>query len=636
MTFFHAFIYLLAAVISVPLAKRLGLGSVLGYLLAGIVIGPFGLRLVGTQGEDLMHVAEFGVVMMLFLIGLELRPAVLWQMRGPIVGLGGAQVLGTAAAVSGVALWLGAAWQVAITVGFIVAMSSTAIVLQLLNEKGIARTSGGRAAFSVLLFQDIAVIPILAVLPLLATFAPAGDGHARHNGFSDLPGWQHGLLVLAAVAAVILGGRFLLRPVFRYIAATDLPEMFTALALLLVVGIALLMQQVGLSPALSAFLAGVVLAESEYRHQLETDIEPFKGLLLGLFFITVGAGIDFALIAGRPGTVAFLVAAVLVLKFAVLLLVSRYSRLEPTQRYLFAFALAQGGEFAFVLCSFATQNGVLTPDIANLLVASVALTMAAAPVLFTINDRLVQPRFASVIPDREPDDIDERDNPVIIAGVGSFGHIVARLMRLNGFGTTVLDHDADQVETLGRFGIKSYYGDATRLDLLRTAGAERARLFVVAIDHEEQALQIVDLVQENFPKLRILARATSRQHAYELLRRGVQDVYRETFGSAVDLSVGALQALGMTQQRAVRAAQIFREHDEESVREMASVDREDMNAYVSMARLHIANLESALAADRELEAEAERENRDLADHATTSDGVSIPVRGDVTRGGAMT
>ena len=602
MSFFHAFIYLLAAVVSVPLAKRLGLGSVLGYLLAGIVIGPFGLRLVGTEGDDLMHVAEFGVVMMLFLIGLELRPAVLWQMRGPILGLGGAQVLGTTAVVAGLALWLGASWQVALTIGFIVAMSSTAIVLQLLHEKGIARTAGGRAAFSVLLFQDIAVIPILALLPLLATYAPAGGGHATHSALSDLPAWQHALLVLAAVAAVILAGRFLLRPVFRYIAATELREMFTATALLLVVGIALLMQNVGLSPALGAFLAGVVLADSEYRHQLETDIEPFKGLLLGLFFITVGAGINFALIAGQPTTVALMVVALLVLKFAVLLLVSRYSRLEPTQRYVFAFALAQGGEFAFVLCAFATQNGVLTPDVANLLIATVALTMAAAPVLFTINDRLVQPRFVTVLPEREPDEIDEHDNPVIVAGVGRFGHIVARLLRLNGFGTTVLDHDADQVETLGRFGIKSYYGDATRLDLLRTAGAERAQLFVVAIDQEDQALQIVDLVHENFPKLRILARATSRQHAYELLRRGVHDVYRETFGSAVDLSVGALQALGVTEQRALRAAQIFREHDEASVREMAGLDSDDMKSYVSMARLHIANLESALAADRELEA----------------------------------
>jgi voltage-gated potassium channel Kch len=302
-----------------------------------------------------------------------------------------------------------------------------------------------------------------------------------------------------------------------------------------------------------------------------------------------------------------MVLAVLVLKFAVLLAVSRVSRLEPTQRYLFAFALAQGGEFAFVLCSFATQNGVITNDISNLLVATVALTMAAAPLMFTINERLVQRRFASPLPEREPDEIDERDHPVIVAGVGRFGHIVARLMRLNGFGATVLDHDAEQVETLGRFGIKSYYGDATRLDLLRTAGAERAKLLVIAIDNEEQALQIVDLAHEHFPNLRILARATSRQHAYQLLRRGVTDVYRETFGSAVDLSVDALQALGMPKQRATRAAELFREHDNASVREMADVDSDDMDAYTSLARLHIANLENALAADRELEADLDEE-----------------------------
>ena len=598
MTFFQAFIYLLAAVISVPLAKRLGLGSVLGYLLAGVVIGPFCFRLVGSEGDDVMHIAEFGVVMMLFVIGLELRPAVLWRMRGPILGLGGAQVVVTTGSVALAALWLGVSWQVSVAVGFIVAMSSTAIVLQLLNEKDQMRTAGGKAAFSVLLFQDIAVLPILALLPLLATLPATGAAHGEHGALNQLPGWQQALLVLAAITAVILAGRFLLRPFFRYIAATHLREMFTVTALLLVVGIALLMQRVGLSPALGAFLAGVVLAESEYRHQLETDIEPFKGLLLGLFFISVGAGINFALILHQPGTVALLVVAVLALKFVVLLAVSRISRLEPTQRYLFAFALAQGGEFAFVLCSFATQNGVLTSELANLLVATVALTMAAAPLLFVINERYVQTRFSSVLPEREPDEIDEHDNPVILAGVGRFGHIVARLLRANGFGTTVLDSDPDQVETLRRFGLKSFYGDATRLDLLRTAGAERARIFVIAIDDEDKALELVDLVHEHFPHLRILARATSRQHAYQLLRRGVTEVYRETLGSALDLSVGALAALGMEMERAQSVAQIFRQHDEASVRAMADID-EQGEAYVSVARLHIENLERALQSDRE-------------------------------------
>ncbi len=609
MSFFQAFIYLLAAVVSVPLAKRLGLGSVLGYLLAGVVIGPFCFGLVGRNDHGVMHVAEFGVVMMLFVIGLELRPALLWRMRGPIVGLGSGQVLVTAATVAGLALLWRLPWQVAIAIGFVVALSSTAIVLQLLNEKNLMKTAGGQASFAVLLFQDIAVIPILAFLPLLATVPATGGADAARGSLVHLSAWQHTLVVLAAVGAVIFGGRFLLRPFFRYIAATNLREMFTVTALLLVVGIALLMQKVGLSPALGAFLAGVVLAESEYRTQLETDIEPFKGLLLGLFFISVGAGIDFALIARASGTVAMMVAAVLIVKFAVLLLVSRFSRLEPTQRFLFAFALAQGGEFAFVLCAFATQNGVFTSEISNLLVATVALTMAAAPILMTINERFVQRRFASVLPEREPDEIDERDNPVIVAGVGRFGHIVARLLRLNGFGTTVLDHDGEQVETLGRFGIKSYYGDATRLDLLQTAGAGRAKLFIIAIDHEEQALRIVDLVHENFPQLRILARATSRQHAYELLRRGVHDVYRETFGSAIDLSVDALRALGLPEPRARRAAQIFREHEDVSVRAMAQLDTEDMTGYISMARIHIENLENALQSDREMARENEAQGR---------------------------
>ena len=600
MSFFQAFVYLLAAVVSVPLAKRLGLGSVLGYLLAGIVIGPFCLRLVGGAGGDVMHFAEFGVVMMLFVIGLELRPSLLWQMRWPMFGIGGAQVLATTAVVASLcALFTDVAWQIAVTIGLIVAMSSTAIVLQSLSERRQMKTSGGQATFAVLLFQDIAVIPMLALLPLLATMAPASEAlQSSRTWLSELPAWQHALVVLAAVAAVIFAGRFLLRPIFRYIAATRLREMFTATALLLVVGIALLMQRVGLSPALGAFLAGVVLAESEYRHQLETDIEPFKGLLLGLFFISVGAGIDFALVAAQPGAVAGLVVAVVVLKFVVLFAISRFSGLEPTQAFLFAFALAQGGEFAFVLCSFAAQNGVLPTALANLLVAVVALTMACAPLLLTINEHLVQPRFRSLIPIREPDEIDEHDNPVILAGVGRFGHIVARLLRANGFGTTVLDYDPEQVETLRRFGLKSFYGDATRLDLLRTAGADRARMFVIAIDNEERALELVDLVHENFPHLHVLARAVSRQHAYELLRKGVTDVYRETFGSALDLSSDALLALGVEPARARRAVQIFREHDEASVREMARWTGDD-EGYASMARLHIANLEKALQSDRE-------------------------------------
>ena len=597
---FQTFIYLLAAIVAVPLAKRLGLGAVIGYLLAGAVIGPYALGFAGSS-VDVMHFAEFGVVMMLFVVGLELRPALLWQMRRPILGLGGLQVVGTALAVGFVAACFGLPWKMALAVGLILAMSSTAIVLQSLGERGLMKTPGGEASFAVLLFQDIAVIPIIALMPLLAT-QPAADAasHAPAAGImASLPAWAQALLVVGAVALIIIAGRFLLRPFFRYIASTRLREMFTATTLFLVVGIALLMQKLGLSPALGTFIAGVVLAESEYRVQLEADIEPFKGLLLGLFFISVGASIDFSLIAQQPSTIALIVAGLLLLKFSVLLVLSRAFRLKGADGFLLAFALAQGGEFAFVLFAFATQNAVLPVETANLLVASVALSMAAAPLLLTINDKLVRPLFQRCEPVRPADEIDEHDNPVILAGFGRFGHIVGRLLRANGFGTTVLDHDAEQVEMLGRFGLKSFYGDASRLDLLQAAGAERAKLFVVAIDDEPKALQIIETVQREFPRLKILARATSRQHAYEILRLGVNQVYRETLGSALDLSIEALRELGMDERRARRVAEIFREHDEASVREMAKL-RDDDEAYVSIARKHIENLERALQSDVEI------------------------------------
>ena len=597
---YQAFIYLLAAIVAVPLAKRLGLGSVIGYLLAGAIIGPHALRFV-AGGGDVMHFAEFGVVMMLFVIGLELRPTLLWQMRKPILGLGGLQLLGTALVVGLVPIWIGLPWKSSLAIGLILALSSTAIVLQSLGERGLMKTPAGEASFAVLLFQDIAIIPMLALMPLLA-LGPAAP-HATHTGImANLPGWQQAILVVATVIAIVIAGRFLLRPFFRYIAGTRLREMFTATALFLVLGIALLMQKIGLSPALGTFVAGVVLAESEYRVQLEADIEPFKGLLLGLFFISVGASIDFALIAQRPGTIALLVSGLIILKFIVLLALGRLFRLKTGEGMLFAFALAQGGEFAFVLFSFATQNAVLPAEIANLLVASVALSMAVAPILLTIEEKLVRPLFQTCEPERPADEIDERDNPVILAGFGRFGHIIGRVLRGNGFGTTVLDHDADQVEMLGRYGMKSFYGDASRLDLLEAAGARHAKLFVLAIDDEAKALQIIETVQREFPRLKILARATSRQHAYEILRRGVNKVYRETLGSALDLSIDALQELGMDERRARRVAQIFREHDEASVREMALLPDDD-ESYVSVARKHIENLERALQSDLEMDAE---------------------------------
>lgn len=594
----QAFVYLLATVLSVPIAKRLGLGSVLGYLIAGVVIGPAVLNLVGGAG-DVMHFAEFGVVVMLFLIGLELRPLMLWRLRGPILGVGGAQVLSTALVAGVIAFLAGNRWPQAVTIGLILAMSSTAIVLQSLAEKGILKTRGGQACFSVLLFQDISVIPILAAMPILANAAGGTHevAHESSSAISQLPGWLQAIVTLAAVAALVAGGRFLLRPIFRFIAQTKLREVFTATALVLVIGIALLMQFVGLSAALGTFLAGVVLAESEYRHQLEADLEPFKGLLLGLFFITVGAGVDFALMASQPGTIALLVVGLIAAKFVVLLGLGMAFRFDWSASLIFAFALAQGGEFCFVLLSMAQQQGILADTQAKPLVAAVALSMAFTPLLLLINEKLVQPRFARCKEERPPDEIDEHDNPVILAGFGRFGHVVGRLLRANGFGVTVLDNDPDQVEMLGRFGLKSFYGDATRLDLLHAAGAGQAKLFVCAIDNEEKALKACELVQREFPNMKIVARANSRQHAYELMKLGIEIVHRETFGSALDLGIDALRILGFRANQAHRAARIFRTYDEAGLRELIKY-LDDEKTYVSIARQHIENLENILRDDK--------------------------------------
>ncbi|MEO7598614.1 MAG: monovalent cation:proton antiporter-2 (CPA2) family protein, partial [Opitutus sp.] len=592
----HAFIYLLAAVVSVPLAKRLGLGSVLGYLLAGVLIGPHVLSLVGGRSGDVMHFAEFGVVMMLFLVGLELQPALLWKMRARLFGLGGLQVAGTAAVIAAIGYALGLGTRVPFAAGLILAMSSTAIVLQSLQERGKLKTPGGEAAFAVLLFQDIAVIPILALLPLLAIAGKGGSiDPATATGIARLPGWAQASVIVAAVVGIVLIGRYVVNPLFRAIAKTEIRELFTAAALLLVIGVSLLMQMVGLSAALGTFVAGVVLANSEYRHELEADIEPFKGLLLGLFFITVGAGIDFGLMREQPGLIAQLVLALLAIKFVVLLVLSRIFKLATPDGMLFSFALAQGGEFAFVLLSFVVDHRVLTRAEAEPLVAAVALSMAVAPLLFVFNERIVQPRFSRPRgPAREPDVIDGGDNPVIIAGFGRFGHVVGRLLRANGVGTTVLDLDADQVEIVRRLGMKVFYGDATRLDLLHAAGAARAKTIVIAIDGEDKAVQLVELVQKNFPKLKIFARAVGRVHAYEFQKRGVMTFYRETLGSSLDLGVDVLRDLGMPLQQAERAAQIFKKHDEQSVRELAKF-WEDDETYFKNARQNIEAFEQMFA-----------------------------------------
>jgi monovalent cation:proton antiporter-2 (CPA2) family protein len=562
-----AFVYLAAAVISVPIATRLGLGSVLGYLIAGILLGPTALGLISSEDSDVMHFAEFGVTMMLFIIGLELQPSKLWELRRSIFGMGLLQVLVTALILTLVGIALGWSWRASLTAAIALSLSSTALVLQSLKEQGVLRTQAGQSAFSVLLFQDIAIIPVFAFLPLLAL---RGVEPGESSGvLSTLPGWAQAMAVLAAVGFIFAAGQLLMRPALRLIAETRLRELFTATALLIVVAITLLMALVGLSPALGAFLGGVVLAESEYRHELEMDLDPFKGLLLAVFFISVGAGIDFGLVASSPFAIIALVLGFMAMKFIVLLGLARMFSFSTPDSLLFAFALAQGGEFAFVLLAHSATLGLLSADEANMLTAAVAMSMALSPFLFILHSRILAPRFSHPDGERPPDKIDETDNPVIIAGFGRFGMTVARLLQAQGFKTTILDHDASQVEALRRFGFKVFYGDASRPDLLHAAGAANARILVVAVDEQEKIMQIVEVAQRQFPHLEIFARAWDRVHAYELINAGVKRVYREVFGSSVDLAEDALAVLGLHPYTASRAARTFRHFDQELLRRVA-------------------------------------------------------------------
>lgn len=551
--FLQAFIYLVAAVIAVPIAKRLGLGSVLGYLIAGVVIGPI-IGLVGEETTTIQHFAEFGVVMMLFLVGLELEPKMLWAMRNRLMGLGGLQVGGTVALVIAIALSLGQVWSIALTIGLIFALSSTAIVLQTFSEKGLSKTEGGKNAFSVLLFQDIAVIPMLAFIPLLAlpelieqaqlAANTAAEHHEELSLVAGLPGWAYGLVITASIALVVVGGHFLSRPLFRFVASSGLREIFTATALMLVIGIAALMSLVGLSPALGTFLAGVVLANSEFRHELESNIDPFKGLLLGLFFITVGAGINFSILFSQFFVIIGLTLAVMLLKGAVLFLLALIFRIKGSDRWLFALSLAQAGEFGFVLLSFSMQNHVLPAEIAQTLSLVVALSMFFTPGLFILFDKMILPRYQQESNDRESDVIEEQGS-VIIVGIGRFGQIVNRLLVSNGVKTVVLDHQANQVDVVRKIGTQAYYGDATRPDLLHTAGIENARAIVIAIDQPESSVELVKYVKHTYPKVTVIVRAFDRGHGYRLRQAGADIIESETYHSSLEIGGHAMKVMGL-------------------------------------------------------------------------------------------
>jgi glutathione-regulated potassium-efflux system ancillary protein KefC len=597
----NSLIYLSAAVIAVPLSRALGLGSIIGYLAAGIVIGPWGLGLVRNV-EDILHFAEFGVVLMLFLVGLELEPRRLWNLRRPIFGWGSAQVLGCAALLCAAAMAAGLPWRVSLVAALGLALSSTAIALQVMGERNLLPTSSGQAGFSILLFQDVAAIPILALLPLLGGIAQTDD-----TGAAGV--WLEAGKIVGVVGAIILGGRLLLRPLLRWIAKSNTPEIFTAASLLLVVAIAALMQLVGLSMALGAFLAGVLLADSEYRRELETDIEPFKGLLLGLFFIAVGMSIDFGVLAKSPALMAAVVLGFLAIKAAVIYSLARAMGLPLEERPVFTLLLAQGGEFAFVVFQAAAGARVLPAETSSLLLGAVAVSMLLSPLLLVVIDKFVLPRWANAKA-THLDEISQPQNaPIIIAGFGRYGQIIGRMLGAQGIPATVLDHDADMVEAARSLGYKVFYGDATRLDLLRIAGAGTATVLVIAVDDKEQSLRIVDLVREHFPHLELVARARDVVHWNELRDRGVTRIEREVFESSLRSARTVLEVLGYAPHEARNHAMRFRRHNLELFEQMYPhhKDRAKVIAVIKQGRRQ---LEEQMAQERAEHARRQADTQD--------------------------
>ena len=574
--FEQALIYLAAGVIVVPLLKRLGLGSVLGYLVAGMAIGPWGLRLI-SHPQTVLHFAEFGVVLLLFLVGLELNARRVWALRRSILGLGAVQVAVTIAAVTAIAMLLGQPFAVGLVAGMGFAMSSTAIGLATLAEKNLLQTPGGQASFSVLLFQDLAVIPLLLALAWLG-------GEAETFG-----GW-HAVRAVGFIVALVVAGRVLVRPLLQFIAETRQREIFIAFSLLLVVGTAVLADKVGLSMALGAFLAGVMLAESEYRHELQLDIDPFKGLLLGLFFIAIGMSVDLGLFLRSPHVVLGLAAGLVALKIVLLYPIAKtFGYCQRADAGLFAIALSQAGEFAFVL--FGAAGTLLAPDTLAVLNAAVAVSMLSTPLLFMLYGRLMMRQVIA----RGPADAIHEENPVIVAGFGRFGQIVVRVLRGLGIGATVIDHDPEQIATVRRFGYQAYYGDATRLDLLEAAGAERARVLLLAIDDADGALEAVKRVRSRFPHLEIVARARGRTDAYEYAALGIPAV-REVFGSALHAAGMTLRTLGYGEEETRRIVGRFREHDERQRAENAQ-HRHDITKLIALDQQGRRDIAQLLAAE---------------------------------------
>jgi glutathione-regulated potassium-efflux system ancillary protein KefC len=583
---YNLVIYLSAAVVAVPVFSRLGLGSVLGYLVAGICIGPWGLGFIGNV-SDILHFAEIGVVLLLFLIGLELEPTKLWGMRRSILGAGGMQAVLTSGVIFLIAYLYGIQWEMALVIGLGLSLSSTAIALQTMNERRLLTAPVGRTGFSILLFQDISVIPILALISLLASDAVASA--QDQNDVSPL-------IMFSVMVAIFVVGRYALRHIFRFVASTRAPEIFTALSLLLVAGIATIMNWLGISMALGAFLAGVILADSEYRHALESDIQPFKGLLLGLFFISVGMSIDFGLLLEYPLLILAATVLLVLVKSIILYIISLIGRIPKSQRLLFTSLLSQSGEFGFVLFGFAVTVNAMGQEMADLLILVVAISMVITPLLLILNDRYIEPRYISTLDLPPMDDIEDENNPVILVGFGRFGQVVGRLLHANRIGTTVIDHDPDHIERVRRFGYKTYYGDVLRHDVMKSVGASNAQLIILATNGKETINQAVDIINKECPDIMIVARAYDRPHALELLDKGVEGVIRESFYSAVEMSKKSLDLLGFDRSRIDRMAETYIRHDVDTLNEQL-LNLHDEKAIISIAKNAREQLEKTLEAD---------------------------------------
>jgi glutathione-regulated potassium-efflux system ancillary protein KefC len=592
------FVLLAASVALVPLAKAAGLGTVLGYLAAGVLIGPYGLRLV-SDSDTTRHIAEFGIVMMLFLIGLDLQPSEIWRMRHKVLGLGVTQIIVTSVVVMLLLTLTGLHWNVALIMGMALAMSSTAIAMQTVAQRDITSTDTGRASLAILLVQDVAIIPVLAAIPLLAI---AGSGAAINAEVSlavealDNPiDWLMPLSVVGAFIAALVAGRYVVRPILGYVARTGLREAFTAMGLAMVVGAAMITQYLGLSPALGGFIGGVLLADSEYRHELESNLEPFKGLLLGLFFISVGMSIAFSVLATDPLRIAALVIGLVAVKMVILFGLASFFRMHFADRMLIAIMLSQAGEFAFVVLQLARTEGVLESAQYDTMSVVVALSMITTPLLLLVFDKLIAPRLDARGATHPADSIDEH-RKIVVLGYGRFGQIVTRMLRAQGFEMTLIDDDPVQIELVRRFGVKVFYGDAARIDLLQAAGVQHAELVVIAVGGRDRILAVARNMRRQYPQVTIAARAVDRGHAHDLMAMGVEIFERETFLSAINLGAKVLVRLGHSPEEAERLARAFEAHDNQLLVDSFAV-REDESAYVGMVRSSMGLLTAAMTAD---------------------------------------